>query len=453
MNWYNLSKKSALEPDAWQWHENTHRLLRDMPTVKTPFGTIPQKVKPQQDLAQDYQGVHATQDIQLAAVYANSLATPEDPPVIIEITNTQAWENDIDAINDALDSGIIFDDWFGHLDYDIQDAIKNRGRRDIEDVVSDIMDDIANIDLTGYDDDDWDGSQGVSDVISSNAKRKWPSSFMEYWQHYYGDKAVLAFYHYFLEPILEGSNEVDTRYKGWMVNQMRFMNPVPEEQISAIYTFQPFEDEINDDWKEDSDEENEEEDNYKQKLTYEDLDYGGISPTKVWQNTTTSHLFPEAFDTYYHGTSLSRAMVSLPGLQNILRRISPQPKTASRLNKSAAYQYGYWIKQDGTMLPVSSAFAHDTIAREKLKSSETWNAISKGNMHVVSQSYLSVLSASPSMVTSQQIGSLRKIFTDMMRAGEGEIGHKIQIYVQLGKGNAKRFFGFTDAANYLTTGG
>jgi hypothetical protein len=104
MNWYNRSKFAMpLDPGAWSRHEKTHRLLKDMPTIKTPMGTFRNQVSPQHELERRYHGVHATVDsLQLAALYANNISSPQDPPVVVQFSAHQQPELDVDSEFDSF---------------------------------------------------------------------------------------------------------------------------------------------------------------------------------------------------------------------------------------------------------------------------------------------------------------------------------------------------------------
>ena len=316
MNWY--SKIAALEPGAWDWHTQTHKIVQDKPYVNSPFGgLIYQKPRPKQELESDYFGVHVTQDPKLAAVYANNFATPEDPPVVVEISNTQKWEIDIDAVKNMFDAETVKSEWLDrNLDYNIRNIISKTPKNKKIDVIEQIMDDIADLD-TGGDYEDYDSWEDVADVISRNAQRKFPSAFIEYWRHFYGDNAPKAFYNYFILPMYFNKGKLDNRYQGWFINQMRFMEPVQESQVTAIYTFEPFSLELSREYKEDKEQVDE---NNKKMYGYEDLDYGSPHLTKIWERQQ-NQLLPQVFDVFYHGTTLSRARAALPELMSVLNKI------------------------------------------------------------------------------------------------------------------------------------
>ena len=319
MNWYK--KIAALEPGAWDWYgtEQTHRIVQDKPYVNSPFGggLIYQKTRPKEELESDYYGVHVTQDPKLAAIYANNFAITEDPPVVIEINNTQKWEIDIDAIKDMLDANTIQSEWIdSNLDYSVRDEMRRTPKDKKIEVINSIMNDISDLDF-GYDEDqnEW---EDVADIISRNAKRRFPSAFIEYWRHFYGENAPKAFHNYFILPMYFNKGKLDNRWQGWIINQMRFMEAVPESQITAIYTLEPFSLELSKEYNE-SDEEKTDENN-KKMYGYEDLDYGSPHLTEIWRRQQ-NQLFPQVFDIYYHGTTLSRAKAALPELISVLNKI------------------------------------------------------------------------------------------------------------------------------------
>ena len=324
MNWYKINIKiAALEPGAWDWHgdEKTHRIVQDKPYVNSPFGggLIYQKPRPKEELESDYFGVHVTQDPKLAAVYANNFATPEDPPVVIEINNTQKWEIDIDAIKDMLEIETIKSEWIdSNLDYSIRDEIRKTPKENKIEVINSIMNDISDLDI-GYN-DDYNEWEDIADIVSRNAQRKFPSAFIEYWRHFYGDNAPKAFYNYFILPMYFNKSKLDDKWKGWFINQMRFMEPVPESQVTAIYTLEQFSLELSKGYNDDNEEQDDEEQGNKKMYGYEDLDYGAPYLTEIWRRQE-NQLFPQVFDVYYHGTTLSRAKAALPELISVLNKI------------------------------------------------------------------------------------------------------------------------------------
>lgn len=315
-NWY-VKIAFPLSPDAWDKHENTHRLRKDLPAVNTMFGRIPQKLRPQEELEKDYRGVHVTKDINIAAVYANGIASIDDPPVVLEIATNQRYEHDIDAIEDGLDFGIIAGWIEDYLDYDIVEKIKEDlgNGIDLYEIIEEIMQDISNIEIYN---DSMSESFDFSDQLYQSGRNINPSALIEYFEDYYRhENSTKAFYEKFILPMYYGEGSPDMNIIAYMINQMRFMNDVPDTEIVSIYTFDKYkEGEIGDAYMEDYEEYNEEGEYVP---TIEDLDYG-LNVKKVWQNPQLE-LLPEYFDIYYHGTTVSRAKMALPGLSRILDNI------------------------------------------------------------------------------------------------------------------------------------
>jgi hypothetical protein len=306
MNWYKKISM-GLDPNAWQMHDSTHRLSRDQPLVRTPFGTIIQKQRSKEELEKDYAGVHASQSAEMAAVYANGMATPEDPPVVLEIITSQKWEPDIDAQNLYMD----YSGWIGYLPYSVEEKLKEEGIN--EDVIRDIMDDFDNIDT--YDEND-NANADASDIIFQNNQKKYPSAIIEYYDSQYGDKAEWAFYNTFILPLVYAEGNIDANLDAWMVNQMRFMQEIPDEQVVAIYTFDLFSTEMSQNY-----EEEERDESGRLKFDYEDLMSGSPRLEQVWAMPKQEALFPGVFDTFYHGTTKTRALKALPSLSNVLQRL------------------------------------------------------------------------------------------------------------------------------------
>jgi hypothetical protein len=304
MNWFKRISM-GLDPNAWDMHGTQHRLVNDLPIVDTPFGIIPQKTRSLEDLEKDYKGVHTTQSIQMAAIYANDIATPQDPPVILEITTPQQWFPDIDVSHHFLN----YSDWLGYLPYNVKEKLEEEGVK--EEVIEDIMDDFERIDLEPEEPDIYDDA---GDIIFRQNQRKFPSAVIEYYDSQYEDRSVWAFYNTFILPLVYNQGYMDANLDAWLINQMRFMNEIPDEQVVAIYTFPIFSSEI-------SHEESEIDERGRPKWDYEELTYGIPEMREVWRRPKQYLLFPEAFDIFYHGTTRNRALQALPSLSGVLQNI------------------------------------------------------------------------------------------------------------------------------------
>ncbi|MFA5600056.1 MAG: hypothetical protein WDA06_05605 [Phenylobacterium sp.] len=307
MNWYRLS---ALDPNAWNWHSKTHRLPSDRNVINTPYGRIIQKVRNNDELQKDYAGVHTTHDINLAAIYANNLSSEKDPPVIIEISTTKAWYPDIDAINSTAVDAEILKEMLSSLD------IKNRilKSNNISETIKDIMQDISDLDNV-FDDYSGDSVDSVPELIINQSQRNNPSSIVDFFNHYYGSYKIKAFYNNFIMPLYFNSGEIDKNLSSWIVNQMRFLDPIPESEVIGIHTFRPFNEEfnINEEYEEDGYEEDK---TYqKDKLDYGDVIYG-LDIKTVWKSNYEP-LINDVFDTVFHGTTLSRAKQAFPYLRSL----------------------------------------------------------------------------------------------------------------------------------------
>jgi hypothetical protein len=97
---------------------------------------------------------------------------------------------------------------------------------------------------------------------------------------------------------------------------MRFMNPIFEDQIVGIYTFELFTHDFSDLSYEDK-ERSDYDENGRRVISKFDYDYN-IPFTTVWQDKQMTLISSE---TYYHGTTLSRAKIALPQLSNVLEMV------------------------------------------------------------------------------------------------------------------------------------
>ena len=183
-----------------------------------------------------------------------------------------------------------------------------------EDVVSEIMSDIENIEYSDYDDSDENG--GVSDYFSNQASTKHPKVVVDYFNQYYPGKSVEAFLEKFLKPVFLGQGELDNNFMALVVGQWRYLEPIYSQEITAIYTFEPFEDTIENHYSEEEQSYGEED---NRKFNYDDLDYGAPYPQKIWQNQQMQ-LF-DIFTTSYHGTNIERARQSFPQFSSLFNQI------------------------------------------------------------------------------------------------------------------------------------
>ncbi len=317
MNWY---KKTQLDPEAWDIHDDIHRLREDLPFVTVPYGgpgaraRIPQERKPREQLEERYYGVHVSQSPEIAAIYANGISSKENPPIVFEITTSKGWENDIDAQKSFALTFLeeLASETLNYLDYDVSQKIKEEGLS--ESTIQDIMVDISNIDY--YDEGDTSGDFSVSDIILRNQQRISFSSIIDYFENHYGNNQEKMFYKKFILPVFYHQGGIDDKLRGWVVNQMRIMNAIPQEEITAIYTFKPFSEEINTDWED----KREVDEKGKVMYDYEDIDYGVPKMIKIWENKNPK-LIPKVFDAYYHGTNLDRAKQAYPQMSTILEKV------------------------------------------------------------------------------------------------------------------------------------
>jgi hypothetical protein len=319
MNWYKITKLSALDPEAWQLYDQTsHRLDVDKPftviprigpTGKLENFKLPQPQKSQQELGERYKGVHATKSKEIAALYANNFATKEDPPVILEFATYQHFYTDIDA-----DLSHNMDNVIESIKYDLKDVWKkwvSRIRKGFSRLsVRRMMNEIK--DLDNYM-DQGEQPEDLYEVISQQNQSLNPSEIVNYFDYYYESKAEQEFYNKFLLPVFLEQGYLDPNIQSWLINQMRFMEPIPESQIVGIYTFELFAHDFSDvDYEEQSD--------YDEsgRMIMSRFDDYDIPFTTIWQDKQMG-LIP--LETYYHGTTLSRAKAALPQLANVLEGV------------------------------------------------------------------------------------------------------------------------------------
>lgn len=313
MNWFtNIKKAMPLSPDAWEWHEKNHRLQRDKEVVKLPWGTFKNRNISRDELKQNYQGVHATiNQFDLAAVYANNIGTPQDPPIVLEFVSPQQIEKDIDA---------------SHVDYDgiLREIKDDEESREVafqpydRDAVDNLMDNLRQIDMMN----ESEMVDGVAEMIFENAKNYHPSSVVSYFRDQYDYEAPFFFYRDFLMPLFHERGTMDTRWHAYVVNQVRFMSPVHDYQIVGIYLITPWKDVGQTPYGHDPETDEEDfvdEEGYQRTSIYNNQGFDFTPSSKQIWRSNNPYLFN--FPTYYHGTSLSRARQALPEMHRILDSI------------------------------------------------------------------------------------------------------------------------------------
>jgi len=337
-NW--LQKISMpLDPGAWSYEESPHRLQQHQPFVIMPgFGTggytykIPQPQDPTK-LEKDYYGVHVTQNFNLASIYANNRATKDDPPVVIELATDKQWEPDVDAIK-TLDITNYADEKIKEIE-GLEEQIQKfqaSGQVDweyITEVFSEVEDMQDIDDYYGWENEEL-LTETVSEELAKNVKKIAPNIVADFFLSFYGTadskqlkfefyipEYLRAFYYYYLVPLFYGGAH-DNRLDAYFIDQMRFMEAIEDEEIIAVYQTEWWKDEIYDPYRGFQEEEPEPEEQDEEGRTLLDLEevmYFSPSSKAIWESPYTEQIKrnPQV-QTYYHGTSLSRAKKALPNL-------------------------------------------------------------------------------------------------------------------------------------------
>lgn len=325
MSWYkriHIADDMPLDPDAWQYYnpDQSHRLEKDKPLVRSPFGNRmvyqPQK---QEDIESKYRGVHGTQDFDLACMYANNFASPQDHPVVLQFTTHQQIHKDIDANTKDYDNL-----------YEIISENNNANRvaslpfnkRQVEN----LMEELSNYDNMNYENEE---IRNIDENIFQTAQNDHPNAIISYFRDQYKDRAAFFFYRDFLVPLINQGIVKDERWKTYVINQVRFHESVSDDQIIAVYQITPWKDLSNTRGGYNIEDENKEFPGYEVADIHEDFEF---SPTRkqVWR-TNNPYLFE--FPSYYHGTTASRAKTALPTLARVFDSmmggtITDQPKMA-----------------------------------------------------------------------------------------------------------------------------
>jgi hypothetical protein len=218
------------------------------------------------------------------------------------------------------------DDFYEHcknkLDYNIKDELSKGVTKK---KLKAIMTDLENLDMWDYDQEN--NVDDVAEYIALNSRNNHPRAITSYFRTAYPGNEEKAFYEKFLLPFLYNKGAADLKFISYIVNQMRFTQDIPESEIYAIYVIERFSSEIKpyNEEDDDIDEENEDGDDQEDTLVnydYDDLENSSIkyNSKKIWQNMQLQ-LLPNVFETYYHGTTLSRAKQALPELSNIMNKV------------------------------------------------------------------------------------------------------------------------------------
>lgn len=303
MNWYKKSKD--LEPGAWKGDPNPHRLPRHQDFAKLPWGSMRQRQDPNV-IEEYYHGIHLTDSFELAAVYANSKSSQEDPPIVIELYRSGLKElPDADAIETTND---------------VRDVIQYSELKNIllsESSVEEKEEQIQNL----FDDpyfDDSSEAMDPSDIIVQKERGSIISALRDYLQSFSGEELIRA-----AQDLSSGN--IPSKILISIVNQFRVIKPIGDKKVHAIYQTNRanLEEDFNrDQYEEMTDEELAEENKTRRGKEYFDEDgrllisiesaeYGWwIEKKLIYQDPRPS----KNTNFTYHGTSLSRAKSAFPKL-------------------------------------------------------------------------------------------------------------------------------------------
>jgi len=308
MNWYR--KSMALEPGTYKTDPNPHRQQRHQEKLKTPMGLIYQKQNPDQ-IDSDYGGVHLTDSIEMAGVYANNKSTIDDPPVIIEL-----YKEGLQGIPDidAKSESVTFSDFMMENKVTFESVV-NDDTLTSQEKVEDIVEMLEQcIDFS-------DGSEVEDpvDSISAQSVNTTERALLYYLQSFSDpDQSLLA-----LHSLING--EIPDKILIFLVNQFRVMSPIGSEKVHSIYKMERVNLEEFRDWEHLNmmDEEELEDagitkvgdqfldDEGRHFVGYEDTDYGHWLVTELIYQDPTQNV---SSDYTYHGTTLSRAKSAYPEL-------------------------------------------------------------------------------------------------------------------------------------------
>jgi hypothetical protein len=315
MNWYRDFKRIAmpLDPDAWKNDSNPNRFMSDQDKVWSPYGgMIPQKQDPDK-LEERYKGVHFTFSPEIAAIYANSKANENDPPVIIELDSSgMQMELDADASQDyAMDTYIDKkkSEWGQLLEaFDAQEI-------DADEFESRVIDDLWG-DVDNYTVEE-DVHDVASDIVTQYTRNIPPSIVKEDLEMLNANQIVQK-----IRNTLD--SDIPKEWYIHAVNQFRVFDVFDDDKVKAIYRVPwiNFGDIYQGGLYDISDEDLEEkgwtkrddgsvvDDQGRIILDYEDMDYDHwISREILYENPNSGQ-----GESVWHGTSFSRAQKAFPQL-------------------------------------------------------------------------------------------------------------------------------------------
>jgi hypothetical protein len=301
MSWYKEAR--ALDPGMWQQDTAPHRRMEDHPTAWTPYGHVVQN-QDQNRLLELYFGVHLTDSIEYAAVYANSKSSNNDPPVIIEID-----EEGLEQLPDVdVAANTAFEDYVSNSSEEWRRVLNSEISVDekAETLVSSIFDDAQ-----FWEDDGSGYGSDVAEYVRAMHEGIPPSILSDVLSGKTSEQVVGIISDFF-------NNGIPLSYSIAVVRQFRVNTEVGSDRVVAIYQIDRFSDDFKDynDEDADFDEEDEEDsdfepetDNSPPKISREDLDYSWPELKEIYHSSV-----PHSGSVVYHGTSYARAKQAFPDL-------------------------------------------------------------------------------------------------------------------------------------------
>ena len=357
----------ALDPDAYANEENPSRLGKDHPVQWSPYGMVQNKVNPE-IIHQNYQGVHFTDEEEIAAVYACVKATKDDPPVLIEVYSTGMDKQlDIDAIvNRDLDEFIDNKrlEWQTIINSDIDDEEKS----------SKITEDLENIMM---DNDSGDNINDANDFVANKTKGVAPWVIANILKDK-NDQQIVAY----INDLI--SRNIPKELLIAMVNQFRIMTPVGSSVVKGIYQIplvdfdiDPHEvdENMSDEdleekgWHKDGDDIKTEED--KLVVGFESLENGWwLKKTPLYVNNQMRLPLNEEESTTWHGTSLSRAKQAYPELLANVNVPEPQEEEMVEAKSNNWYKTAVISPEKARSLKMKTELPQDEAFRKAVENTK-----------------------------------------------------------------------------------
>ena len=337
MNWYSALKLAMpLDPNAHSFYGpgQIHRLpqhsgfdqVLDPRSGKVRNVPSRNQYTPEQqaEINELYSGVHATQSPELAAVYANNNATPDDPPVILGFISDEQWQPDADAFVDPPDPR----DWKSTIEDLVPNLAKLARMPFNPETAEEVMTEVSSYYPM---EDHYETGNDLLNDLAHQQGRDGIQFIPQFYEHYYGAQALEHFWHDFIVPVFSMGG-TDPKLFAYAVNQMKFKEAIPDEKIVMIGTTERFNTDYADDeefdptdWDEEFSGPVPEVDDRNRRIQDDEgrlnVYYGDDEFTPhvqwVWKNPQIAN----NAKLYYHGTVKSRALQALPQHAAIIQQI------------------------------------------------------------------------------------------------------------------------------------